>query len=517
MGRFERLTILSARLWFITRSHLHDPGGTARWLYLNSRYAVGRILRRALGSFRRWAETQATGPSLLRDVDGRVVEKLMPCLKSVSELGKFDFAVEAHIKNRFAELPIIRSGEWHSHTFHRFERHKALFERQYRFLICLPWLRAGGAERVAANLVHAISGLYGPESVAVLVLDFTGAWVRKRYPDDVPIESWFPSGVPVIDLSETADIDRKLRAEVLANILLTIAPEMVINVNSQTMWECYLHHGRQLSRHIRLGACLFCNDHVAYDAPAGYAVTYFRDVLPVLESVISDQQHFLDELKRRYGLVSNEAAKLRCLYQPTVPAARPAGEIARYERLSRPQAYRRQVLWTGRVTRQKNVELLIELARRNPSYDFHVYGTRERGYRFPRLPNLLIHGAFQTFDEIPHEKFDLLLYTSLWDGLPNVLLEAGERRLPIIAPMVGGIGDLVTQTTGWPITELDDVAGFSDALRQVSFEFAQCGGHGRVDEMHRLIRSRHSMDAFARGVSLLVEGEPIECQQLRAS
>lgn len=28
------------------------------------------------------------------------------------------------------------------------------------------------------------------------------------------------------------------------------------------------------------------------------------------------------------------------------------------------------------------------------------------------------------------EKFDSFLYTSLWDGLPNILLEAGERRLP---------------------------------------------------------------------------------------
>ena len=516
MGRFERLMILTTRLWFMTRSHLHDPGRTARWLYLNSRYAVGRILRRALGSFLRWAENQAAGPSVLRDVDRRVVEQLMPSLKSVSALGKFDFAVEAHIKGRFAELPIIRSGEWHSYAFHRFERHEALFERQYRFLICLPWLCAGGAERVAANLVHAISGLHGPESVAVLVLDYTPAWVRKRYPDDFPIRSWFPSEVPVVDLSGTADIDRNLRVEALANILLTIAPEMVINVNSQTMWECYLRHGRQLSRHIRLGACLFCNDYVVCDAPAGYAVTYFRDVLPVLESVISDQQHFLDELKQRYGLVSNEAAKLRCLYQPTAPGLRPVGEVARYERLSRPQAYRRQVLWTGRVTRQKNPELLIELARRNPSYDFHVYGTRERFYRFPRLPNLLIHGAFRTFDEIPHEKFDLLLYTSLWDGLPNVLLEAGERRLPIIAPMVGGIGDLVTEATGWPITKSDDVTAFSDALRQVSFEFER-GGHGRIDEMHKLIRSRHSVEAFTRGVSLLVEGETIECQQLGAS
>src|SRR5262249_38693977 len=233
----------------------------------------------------------------------------------------------------------------------------------------------------------ALSHLYGPQNVAVLVLDYTRAWVRKRYPTDRPIHTWFPKGVSVIDLSDTTDIDQRLRLEILSNIFLSIAPEMIINVNSKTMWECYLHHGRQLARHIRLSPCLFCNDYNAFGAPAGYAVTYFRDALPLMDTILSDQQSLLDDLVRRYGLVSSEAAKLRCIYQPTA-SGRPGRDLASYDRLSRPPSYRRKVLWAGRVAAQKNPELLIELARRNRSYDFHVYGTLERSFRFPRLPNL---------------------------------------------------------------------------------------------------------------------------------
>src|SRR5262249_6792864 len=237
----------------------------------------------------------------------------------------------------------------------------------------------------------ALSHLYGPQNVAVLVLDYTRAWVRKRYPTDRPIHTWFPKGVSVIDLSDTADIDQRLRLEILSNIFLAIAPEMIINVNSKTMWECYLHHGRQLGRHIRLSAFLFCNDYSAFGAPAGYTVTYFRETLPVLDTVLSDQQSFLDDLQRRYGLVRSEVGKLRCMYCPTDSVRNRDAELTRYERLSRPPSYRRQVLWAGRVTVQKNPELLIKLARRNQSYDFHVYGTLERSFRFPKLDNLFVH------------------------------------------------------------------------------------------------------------------------------
>jgi len=35
-----------------------------------------------------------------------------------------------------------------------------------------------------------------------------------------------------------------------------VAPEIIINVNSEMAWDCCLHHGKQLSRHMRLAACL---------------------------------------------------------------------------------------------------------------------------------------------------------------------------------------------------------------------------------------------------------------------
>ena len=57
-----------------------------------------------------------------------------------------------------------------------------------RFLIAIPYLKSGGAERVAANLAQAFVDLYGPKSVAVLVTDWSGLVVRVAFPENVALQ-----------------------------------------------------------------------------------------------------------------------------------------------------------------------------------------------------------------------------------------------------------------------------------------------------------------------------------------
>ena len=53
--------------------------------------------------------------------------------------------------------------------------------------------------------------------------------------------------------------------------------------------------------------------------------------------------------------------------------------------------------------------------------------------------NVTYMGAFTSFSQLPRD-YAVFLYTSLWDGLPNILLEVAKSGLPIVAPRVGGIG-----------------------------------------------------------------------------
>ena len=112
---------------------------------------------------------------------------------------------------------------------------------------------------------------------------------------------------------------------------------------------------------------------------------------------------------------------------------------------------------------------------RSPDCDFHVFGVGQLPNGRPP-GNLHYHGPYERFDDIETEAFDAFLYASRWDGLPNVLLEAAAHHLPIIAQVTGGIGEIVSEATGWPVPVTSDADDFSAILRQACFEFEQqCG------------------------------------------
>lgn len=51
-----------------------------------------------------------------------------------------------------------------------------------------------------------------------------------------------------------------------------------------------------------------------------------------------------------------------------------------------------------------------------------------------------------------------LLMPSLIEGLPGVILEAFKSRLPVVAYETGGISEVLTTSTGWPVPEQDEEA-----------------------------------------------------------
>ena len=107
-------------------------------------------------------------------------------------------------------------------------------------------------------------------------------------------------------------------------------------------------------------------------------------------------------------------------------------------------------------------------------------------------------GPFDNFDSLKPETFDAFLYTSAYDGLPNVVLEAMGHALPVIAPDVGGVREAVSSgKTGWLIPSVgggDDalVAAYVDAIVELyeNWERSQAMGRAGRD----LIRQRHSLE-----------------------
>ena len=98
-----------------------------------------------------------------------------------------------------------------------------------------------------------------------------------------------------------------------------------------------------------------------------------------------------------------------------------------------------------------------------------VYG-REQNVSsniFAEVESVDYFGAFAGFDSIPLDSYDVFLYTSDTDGLPNVLLEAIQAGFPVVASDAGGIGEvIVSESTGF-LVDIENVGGYVDALKDI--------------------------------------------------
>jgi glycosyltransferase involved in cell wall biosynthesis len=63
--------------------------------------------------------------------------------------------------------------------------------------------------------------------------------------------------------------------------------------------------------------------------------------------------------------------------------------------------------------------------------------------KFKDQENIEYHGIFNKLESLPIDEFDVFLYTSRWDDMPTILLDAMMLRLPIIASNVGGVCELI--------------------------------------------------------------------------
>lgn len=100
--------------------------------------------------------------------------------------------------------------------------------------------------------------------------------------------------------------------------------------------------------------------------------------------------------------------------------------------------------WAGRISKEKRLELLVEVARALPNVIFEVGGATtckdDDDYAQPileaaaSLPNIILHGRIAREDMSAfYNKLHLFCCTSAYEGFPNTFLEAWSHGLPIVS------------------------------------------------------------------------------------
>ena len=371
---------------------------------------------------------------------------------------------------------------------------QAFFEslpHSYDFLVFMPWLVHGGADRVAMHAVRALVERHGPKSTLVVVTDY----------DRLDAKRWLANGVELRVFSSFAtDLSAHERTALVELVIQTLQPVSVLNVNSRACWDAFANRGPAFSTFTRLFAGIFCRDYSSDGRPGGYSDTHLRKSIQYLSRVYCDNEAFTKELADHFALPRDIASKFRVLRQPI------SRSVVRTDAKSLSISKDRfTVLWASRICRQKNIELLMQIAELAPRMSFEIWGSgdeleQERLKQFAASnSNFIIRGNYSSFEALPHENYDAFLYTSSWDGIPNVLLEAAAADFPIVASAVGGIGELVTAETGWPVVDRENPRAYVQALEEIRANTEEVAR--RRDNMWAYVEKNHSWEAYVDTLS----------------
>jgi glycosyltransferase involved in cell wall biosynthesis len=101
-----------------------------------------------------------------------------------------------------------------------------------------------------------------------------------------------------------------------------------------------------------------------------------------------------------------------------------------------------RVLWVGRISPEKRPDWFLDIAERLPQWEFDLVGApnEDSAYarnvieRAARLPNVTLSGRV-AYDQMPerYRRASILCSTSVYEGFPNVFLEAWSGGIPVVA------------------------------------------------------------------------------------
>lgn len=379
------------------------------------------------------------------------------------------------------ELPTIAPPHAHPGTRMADEVTAALRDLgtdQVDTVVLVPHCRMSGAARVAGVLTDAIAAANGTDSVAVIATDLP-VFERPRL---------FPTGARVLDLARhLTGLAQPARRDLLDDLVRRLRPRRVLVVNSLLGWQL-LAEVPQLSETMDLGVYLFTWELDEHGHRYGFPIGPLQQSLEHLTWVLLDSERLRDELVDRYLMPAATRARLHFLRTPIAAAeADVTGVVERRRESGEPL----RALWAGRFDRQKRFDLVVEVARLMPELEIRAWGKpvlSDVDLDPADLPaTIRLMGVYDGFDQLPLDEVDLLLYTSAWDGIPNVVLEAAQSGLPIVASAVGGVPEVVTPETGYPVVDVDDPAAYVAAIRALLADPAAAARRAALlrDRVHR--------------------------------
>lgn len=369
-----------------------------------------------------------------------------------------------------------------------------LGETAFDEVFLLPFITTGGGEKYVLNIATALAEL-NPNSRQLFL--FGECADQHHWLDRLPNGSVF------LDLAMATRTRDQNAIDVLTlRIIQNFAPNARVHVKPSVYTDRFLSRFGKILENHKIVYYRFCDEQIIANGQSwklGWGFNYLSENLGAIDLVVTDNASLLAEDQNRFGAA---AGRWRLLYTH-------CDSVSSLRRAKRSK----RLLWASRLTSQKRPELLAPIARRLralvPDVVLDVYGRVDEGIDTAELSgcsNIRLLGAYERFADLAPESYDALIYTSAYDGLPNVILEALGAGLPVVAADVGGVGEAVIDgVTGHLVTgtNVDDLAAAYAQAVEVLYRDPR---PGRMRENARvLVAGRHGWSSFVAAVAAVFQ------------
>jgi len=357
-------------------------------------------------------------------------------------------------------------------------------------IVTVPFITVGGADLISTFVLKALQDRYDATNILLIVTDHDG----------IDVSEWVSTQSNVLVLQKYAkfqNIHEKVQS--LHTIIGLLAPEKVININSPTAWKLIAQYGKQLSTVVDLYAYLFCFDYGKSGQKVGYITEYIRDSIQYLTKIFCDNKQIKQDIQDLYNFPKSLLNKFATVYVPF-----PDRIGSEWIRPSENKIKR--ILWTGRLSKQKGPEYLVEISKILRNFEFHVYGPAGDSSESEKIiagyyPNILYRGIYSHLDEVAVSNYECYLSTSQWEGLPTVLIQMMTRGIPVVTSVVGGVEELANDNTAWLVRSIKEPASYVNRIRFMLINSDESLEKTKLAQS--AIRERHSWSTFVENLEQL--------------
>lgn len=295
------------------------------------------------------------------------------------------------------------------------------FLKDKKVIVFAPWVILGGADKLIIEYTNVLKDNFNSGLITTIK---SGERIDRV-------------NIPNFDLNFNIKkwqfLPNELQEEILFSAIVQSGVKLIHIVNSELAIRVVVRFSKILKeKKIKVVSSLFA---LGYDKTvkkfSGYPVIY-PEIIHKSDLVLSDNYYWSSVFKE----IARKDFNYKKLHSP----------ITDHGLIKKNISLDKKILWASRICDTKFIDVFYEICKQKKDIKFVIYGDigedTEANTFFKnilKLKNVEYRGPFEDFTDIEPSEFDLFLYTSYIDGLPNIILEISSMCIPIVSSKICGV------------------------------------------------------------------------------